>query len=52
MLNEHNYAGVVKFFKDGLAAVGLLFQIPGLAQSGSYALEAERRMGQLLKLAK
>jgi hypothetical protein len=31
----------------------LLFQIRGLAQSrGSYALEAERKMGQLLKLAK
>jgi len=31
----------------------LLFQIRGLAQSrGSYALEAERKMGQLLELAK
>jgi hypothetical protein len=53
MLNEHNSADVVKFSKDGLVAVGLLFQIRGLAHNrDSYALEAERKMGQLLKLAK
>ena len=34
-------------------SVHYLFKIRGLAQSrGSYALEAERKMGQLLELAK